>query len=79
MCCAIVALAMTVLASWRSVSNDFGGRAGWWRRTAIAVIAIAAAAGSAMAADRFAADARFGRAPVLTQSGSLPVCGHLFR
>jgi hypothetical protein len=79
MCCAIVALTMTLLASWRSVSNTVAGRAARWRRMAIAVIAIAAAAGSAMAADRFAADARAGSAAVLTQTGSLPVCGHFFR
>lgn len=79
MCCAVVALTMTLLASWRSVSNTVGGRAAWWRRMAIAVIAIAAAAGSAVASDRFAADARVGSVPVLTLSGSLPVCGHLFR
>jgi hypothetical protein len=79
MCCAIVALTMTLLASWRSVSNTVGGRARWWRRMAIAVIAIAAAAGSAMAADQFAADARVGSASVLAQTGSLPVCGHVFR
>lgn len=79
MCCAIVALTMTLLASWRSVSNAVDGRAKWWRRTAIAVIAIAAAASSAMAADRFALDARSGSAAVLMQAGSLPLCGHFFR
>lgn len=79
MCCAIVALTMTLLAGWRSVSNTVGGRAPWWRKMTIAVIAIAAAAGSAMAADRFAADARIGPVQVLTQTGSLPICGHFFR
>lgn len=79
MCCAIVALTMTLLASWRSVSNTAGGRVKWWRRMAIAVIAIAAAASSAVAADRFALDARIGSAAVFTQAGSLPFCGHVFR
>ncbi|WP_171910290.1 hypothetical protein [Paraburkholderia fungorum] len=46
---------------------------------AIAVIAIAAAASSAVAADRFALDARIGSAAVFTQAGSLPFCGHVFK
>ena len=40
MCCAVVALAMTLLASWRGVSGTLIGRAGWLRRIAIVLIAI---------------------------------------
>lgn len=74
MCCAIVALTMTLLASWRSVSTVAGRqadrRAGWWRRVAIAVFAIGMAAGSAIAADQFAMSA---------DPGSAALCGRLFR
>jgi hypothetical protein len=75
MCCAIVALTMTLLAGWRSVLDTLVGRIGRLRRIAIVLIAIGAAAGSAMAADRFAAT---GEAPssLLAQFGSMPVCGH---
>lgn len=76
MCCAIVALIMWLIASWRSMSATGGGRAGRWRRLAIVLIAMAAAAGSAMAADRFAVA---GRAAFLTEPGSAPLCGHFFR
>lgn len=78
MCCAIVALTMTLLASWRSVSTTLGGRAGWLRRMAIVVIAIGAAAGSATAADQFAA-AGGGQPSLFTWLSSMPVCGHLIR
>jgi hypothetical protein len=76
MCCAIVALTMILLAGWRSVSDTLVGRSGRLRRIAIALMAIGAAAGSAMAADRFAASGE-GSSPVLTRSGSMPVCGHV--
>ncbi|CAD6518407.1 hypothetical protein LMG28140_01089 [Paraburkholderia metrosideri] len=79
MCCAIVALTMTLLASWRSVSSTVGARVGWLRRMAIVVIAMATAAGSAIAADQFAAGGRGGSLANITQSGSLPLCGHFFR
>jgi hypothetical protein len=78
MCCAIVALTMTLLASWRSVSSTVGARVGWLRRMAIVVIAMATAAGSAIA-DQFAAGGRAGSLANITQSGSLPLCGHFFR
>ncbi|HEX7913610.1 MAG TPA: hypothetical protein VF534_36780 [Paraburkholderia sp.] len=78
MCCAIVALTMTLLASWRSVSGSLAGRAGRLRRIAIAVIAIGAAAGSAMAADQFAA-AGGGQPSFVTRLSSLPICGHFIR
>jgi hypothetical protein len=61
------------------VSNTAGGRVGWLRRMAIVVIAIGAAAGSAMAADQFAAGARIGAPLSIAQLGSLPLCGHFFR
>ncbi|CAB3787721.1 hypothetical protein LMG28614_02557 [Paraburkholderia ultramafica] len=78
MCCAIIALAMTLLAGWRSVSNPLGGRVGRLRRMTIVVIAIGAAAGSAMAADQFAA-AGGGQPSWFTRLSSMPICGHLIR
>ncbi|MFL9929481.1 hypothetical protein P0D88_09495 [Paraburkholderia sp. RL18-103-BIB-C] len=78
MCCAIVALTMTLLAGWRSVSDTLGGRAGRLRRIAIVVIAIGAAAGSAMAADQFAA-AGEGAPSLVTRLVGVPVCGHFIR
>lgn len=74
MCCAIVALTMTLLAGWRSLSSTFVGRIGRLRRVALALIAIAAAAGSVMAADRFA-QADSAQLSLLT-----PICGvHFIR
>jgi hypothetical protein len=75
MCCAIVALSMTLLAAWRSVSGAPGGRIGWLRRIAIAAIAIGAAAGSAMAADRFA-QISDESSPVVRLADA-PLCGRL--
>lgn len=75
MCCAIVALAMTLLASWRSVSDTLTGRAGWLRRFAIVLIAIGAAAGSALAADQFA-DVRGGQSSFHARLSAIPLCGH---
>jgi hypothetical protein len=74
MCCAIVALSMALFAGWRGVSGADGARAAWLRRIAIAVMAIAMGAGSAVAADQFAA----GSAGVIAEAG-LPLCGHFFR
>jgi hypothetical protein len=74
MCCAIVALSMALFAGWRGVSGADGGRAGWLRRIAIAVMAIAMGAGSAVAADKFAAGARG-----VVAEGSVLLCGHFFR
>jgi len=78
MCCAIVALTMTLLAGWRSLAGSLAGRAGRLRRIAIAVIAIGAAAGSAMPADQFAA-AGGGPPSFVARFGSLPICGHFIR
>ena len=83
MCCAIVALTMTLFASWRSASDTLGGRAGRLRRIAIVVMAIVvmaigAAAGSATAADQFAV-AGDGAPSLFTQLVSMPICGHLIR
>jgi hypothetical protein len=78
MCCAIVALTMALLAGWRSVSSPLGGRAGRLRGMAIAVIAIAAAAGSAMAADRFAL-AGGAQPSSFAQLVGPSICGHLAR
>ncbi|ASW01045.1 hypothetical protein [Paraburkholderia aromaticivorans] len=69
---------MTLLASWRSVSGSLAGRTGRLRGIAIAVIAIGAAAGSAMAADRFAA-ASGGESSVIARPGSMPICGRFIR
>lgn len=78
MCCAIVALAMTLLASWRSVSGTLIGRAGRLRRIAIVLIAIGAAAGSALAADQFA-DVRGGQLSFYARLSAMPICGHFIR
>ncbi|MFM0272023.1 hypothetical protein PQQ59_15660 [Paraburkholderia aspalathi] len=78
MCCAIVALAMTLLASWRSVSGTLIGRAGRLRRIAIVLIAIAAAAGSALAADQFA-DVRGRQSSFYARLSAMPICGHFIR
>lgn len=75
MCCTIVALTMTLLASWRSPSNTLGGRVGRLRWLAIVVIAIGAAAGSAMAADQFAM-AGDGQSSWFARHSSTPICGH---
>jgi hypothetical protein len=79
MCCAIVALTMTLLAGWRSVSGSLAGRAGWLRGIAIAVIAIGAAAGSAAAADRFAAAGGGQASSLIALIASMPVCGRFVR
>ncbi|RKT21953.1 hypothetical protein B0G69_5368 [Paraburkholderia sp. RAU2J] len=78
MCCAILALTMTLLTGWRSVSRTLDGRGARVRRTAIVVVAIGAAAGSAMATDRFAAA---GQAPSWpTRLAGMPICGvHFIR
>ncbi len=78
MCCAIVALAMTLLASWRSVTGTLVGKAGRLRRIAIVLIAIGAAAGSALAADQFA-DVRGGQSSFLARLSAMPICGHFIR
>ncbi|MCP2091467.1 UNVERIFIED_ORG: hypothetical protein J2Y81_007554 [Paraburkholderia sediminicola] len=78
MCCAIVALAMTLLASWRSVSGTLIGRAGRLRRIAIVLIAIGAAAGSALAADQFA-DVRGSQSSFYARLSAMPICGHFIR
>ncbi|MFM0222569.1 hypothetical protein [Paraburkholderia dipogonis] len=79
MCCAIVALTMTLLASWRSVSGSLAGRVGRLRRIAIAVIAIGAAAGSATAADQFAAAGGGQQSSLIARLASMPICGHFIR
>ncbi|MFM0669003.1 hypothetical protein [Paraburkholderia sediminicola] len=79
MCCAIVALTMTLLASWRSVSGLLAGRVGWLRRVAIVVIAIGAAAGSATAADQFAVAGGGQQSSLIARLGSMPICGHFIR
>ncbi|MFL9946631.1 hypothetical protein PQR68_11690 [Paraburkholderia agricolaris] len=78
MCCAIVALAMTLLASWRSVSDTLTGRPGWLRRIAIVSIAIGAAAGSALAADQFA-EVRGGQSSFYSRLSAMPICAHFIR
>ncbi|CAE6784956.1 MULTISPECIES: hypothetical protein [Paraburkholderia] len=78
MCCAIVALAMTLLASWRSVSGTLIGRAGRLRRIAIVLIAVGAAAGSALAADQFA-DVRGRQSSFYARLSAMPICGHFIR
>ncbi|MFM0185180.1 hypothetical protein PQR25_05280 [Paraburkholderia nemoris] len=78
MCCAIVALAMTLLASWRGVSGTLIGHAGRPRRIAIVLIAIGAAAGSALAADQFA-DVRGGESSFYARLSAMPICGHFIR
>jgi hypothetical protein len=78
MCCAIVALAITLLASWRSVSGTLIGRAGRLRRIEIVLIAIGAAAGSALAADQFA-DVRGGQSSFYARLSAMPICGHFIR
>ncbi|MFB9127276.1 hypothetical protein E2553_32675 [Paraburkholderia dipogonis] len=79
MCCAIVALTMTLLASWRSMSGSLAGRIGRLRRIAIAVVAIGAAAGSAMAADQFAVAGDGQQSSLIARLGSMPICGHFIR
>lgn len=81
MCCAMVALAMALLASWRSVSASPSGGAGWLRRIAIVAMTIGAAAGSAIAADRFAAAGGVQSASLASPARfiSMPVCSHLIR
>ena len=79
MCCAIVALSMTLLASWRGVSGSLVGRAGRLRGIAIAVIAIGAAAGSATAADQFAAAGGGQQSSLIARLASMPICGHFIR
>ncbi|MFM0164728.1 hypothetical protein [Paraburkholderia sediminicola] len=69
---------MTLLASWRSVSGTLVGRAGRLRRIAIVLIAIGAAAGSALAADQFA-DVRVGQSSFLARLSAMPICGHFIR
>ena len=78
MCCAIFALTMTLLAGWRSMVSPLGGRAAQLRRVAVAAIAIGAAAGSAMAADRFAI-AGGEQSPWIMRLSSMPICGHFIR
>lgn len=78
MCCAIVALTMTLLSSWQSVSGSLAGRGGRLRRIAIVVIAIGAAAGSATAADQFATAGR-GESSFMARLGSMPICGRFIR
>ncbi|SOF01260.1 hypothetical protein SAMN05446635_9349 [Burkholderia sp. OK233] len=78
MCCAIVALAVTLLGSWRGVSGTLIGRAGRLRRIAIVLIAIGAAAGSALAADQFA-DVRGGQLSFYARLSSMPICGYFSR
>lgn len=75
MCCAIVALTMTLLASWRSVSSTLTGRAGRLRGIAIVVMAIGAAGGSALAADQFAG-VRGGQSSFHARLSAIPLCGH---
>jgi ABC-type xylose transport system permease subunit len=77
MCCAIVALAMTLLAGWRSVPQTLDGRGGRLRRVAIVVIAIGAAIGSATAADQFAL-AYHGQPSWLSRFGGMPICSEHF-
>ncbi|MFM0173018.1 hypothetical protein [Paraburkholderia sediminicola] len=79
MCCAIVALTMTLLASWRSVSGSLAGRVGWLRRVAIVIIAIGAVAGSATAADQFAVAGGGQPSSLIARLGSMPICGHFIR
>jgi hypothetical protein len=74
MCCAIFALTMTLLAGWRSMVSPLEGRAAQLRRVAVAAIAIGAAAGSAMAADRFAIAGGW-----VMRLSSMPICGHFIR
>jgi hypothetical protein len=77
MCCAIVALTMTLLGGWRAVFDTLGGRGARLRRIAIAVIAVGAAAGSAMAADRFAT-IDSAQPSSITRLGGMPICGAHF-
>ncbi|TCK90967.1 hypothetical protein B0G74_4785 [Paraburkholderia sp. BL9I2N2] len=79
MCCAIVALSMTLLASWRGVSGSLVGRTGRLRGIAITVIAIGAAAGSATAADQFAAADGGQQSSLIARLASMPICGHFIR
>lgn len=69
---------MTLLASWRSVSGTLIGRAGRLRRIAIVLIAIGAAAGSALAADQFA-DVRGRQSSFYARLSAMPICGHFIR
>ena len=69
---------MTLLASWRSVSGTLIGRAGRLRRIAIVLIAVGAAAGSALAADQFA-DVRGGESSFYARLSAMPICGHFIR
>ena len=69
---------MTLLASWRSVSGTLIGRAGRLRRIAIVLIAIGAAAGSALAADQFA-DVRGRQSSFYARVSAMPICGHFIR
>jgi hypothetical protein len=78
MCCAIFALTMTLLTGWRSLASPLGGRAARLRRVAVATIAIGVAAGSAMAADRFAMAGGEQSSWVMRLS-SMPICGHVVR
>ncbi|MDR6409270.1 hypothetical protein [Paraburkholderia terricola] len=77
MCCAIVALGMTLLASWRSVSGTLVGRAGRLRGMAIVVAALGAAGGSALAADRFAAGAS--QSSLYMRFSAVAICGHFIK
>jgi hypothetical protein len=77
MCCAIVALTMTLLGVWRSVFDTLGGRSARLRRIAIMVIAIGVAGGSAMAADQFAVVGS-GQSSSLMRVGGMPICGMHF-
>jgi hypothetical protein len=70
---------MTLLASWRGVSGSLVGRAGRLRGIAIAVIAIGAAAGSATAADQFAAADGGQQSSLIARLASMPICGHFIR
>lgn len=69
---------MTLLASWRSVSGTLIGRAGRLRRIAIVLIAVGAAAGSALAADQFA-DVRGRQSSFYARLSAMPICGHFIR
>ncbi|NKJ47290.1 hypothetical protein CIC12_11140 [Burkholderia sp. SG-MS1] len=72
----MLALTMTLLTGWRSVSRTLDGRGARVRRTAIVVIAIGAATGSAMVTDRFAAAGQ--ALSWLTRSDGMPICGEHF-
>jgi hypothetical protein len=78
MCCAIVALAMTLLVGWRTGFRTFLVRGARLRRIAIAFIAVGAAAGSVFAASQFG-DVLGGQPDLKTTLDTMPVCGRLAR